>query len=685
MSFSGQGGYFQGGDASDDDTRFSATLVPPQPRRAPPPRPSPKQPAARDSGLVFGAVRFPSTTSVLWDRAAAAPFRAALSDDAPAVVITAGCARALDELVDEASNAGKPLTKLFIGAVAARSKVARSVDAAKCPPAATAARRAVVFGDDVAVQAVGGRRLDILVRAGGVITPSSDEDDLALSASVTKGDSLHVALTCAAPSTLYAFAQLRTPLAVLPTPLDCALRRSNGASLPRRPGAYDAAVRIGYITLDEARRAVFLLDDDPLVEAAPLVGVFCAGFVCADASRACRDGAVVAACAAFFRRAKRDPHKAALVDADTCLVGVFAAPARNMPASCTFFECAGAPDSNRDVLDFACDLDATSYRPRGVEPRALVVASLKRRPCLAPPPAPVPQYVAPPSPARDDDSATTTTMDESTMDTRYRRATGRIRELEAKLAAYEGAAQAAAPVAPAAKAVHEDAAVPATAAAPAAAPAKSVHEDAAVPAKAPAAPAEKAAAPPSQQTAPPADLPPAVRPCRAAQGLRRAAAGQAPRPPASPAAAPAPQPAASPAQPPPPPAVFPARRPKGELHASTEDVADAIGGAYDTGTDEDEDVSFASVGVVRALRLPDVSVGSLGPETPGGALEAAAYAATPLTEVDGNFDGRGVPAAEKTDLNAFPKIRAPPADCFFDPDSDDEIVAQYVETGVVDA
>jgi hypothetical protein len=26
----------------------------------------------------------------------------------------------------------------------------------------------------------------------------------------------------------------------------------------------------------------------------------------------------------------------------------------------------------------------------------------------------------------------------------------------------------------------------------------------------------------------------------------------------------------------------------------------------------------------------------------------------------------------------------PPSECFVDPDSDDEIVAQYVETGVVD-
>ena len=76
-------------------------------------------------------------------------------------------------------------------------------------------------------------------------------------------------------------------------------------------------------------------------------------------------------------------------------------------------------------------------------------------------------------------------------------------------------------------------------------------------------------------------------------------------------------------KPPPPPDVFPTRRPKGELRASAEDVADVISGAYDdAGTDDDEDVSFASVGVVRALRLPDASVGSVGPETSGGALEA---------------------------------------------------------------
>ena len=154
-------------------------------------------------------------------------------------------------------------------------------------------------------------------------------------------------------------------------------------------------------------------------------------------------------------------------------------------------------------------------------------------------------------------------------------------------------------------------------------------------------------------------------------------------PPTSPPSAPAPQPAASPAsQPPPPPDVFPTRRPKGELRASAEDVADVISGAYDdAGTDDDEDVSFASVGVVRALRLPDASVGSVGPETSGGALEAAAYASLPLTEVNENFPKAG----EGTDLNAFPKIRVPPNECFVDPDSDDEIVAQYVDTGTVDA
>ena len=255
----------------------------------------PKQPTTtRESGLAFGAVRFPSTTSVLWDRAASAPFRASLADDAPAVVVTAECARNLNDFVDESND-----TRRFVGAVAARSKVARAVDSSKCPPAATAARRAVVFGDEIAVQSIGGRRLDVVVSTKNV-GPEDDNDDLTLAATVSKRDTtLRIELACAAPATTYAFSQLRTPLAVLPTPLDAALRRSNGASLPRRPGAYDAAVRCGYVTLDEARRAVFLLDDDPLTEATPLVGVFCAGFVCADATRACRDGAVVAACAAF--------------------------------------------------------------------------------------------------------------------------------------------------------------------------------------------------------------------------------------------------------------------------------------------------------------------------------------------------------------------------------------------------
>ena len=193
------------------------------------------------------------------------------------------------------------------------------------------------------MQSIGGRRLDVVVSTQNV-GPEDDNDDLTLAATVSKRDTtLRIELACAAPATTYAFSQLRTPLAVLPTPLDAALRRSNGASLPRRPGAYDAAVRCGYVTLDEARRAVFLLDDDPLVEATPLVGVFCAGFVCADATRACRDGAVVAACAAFLRRSGT-----ALVEAETCLVAVFCAPARNQPAKPTFLSAAAPGRRPRD-------------------------------------------------------------------------------------------------------------------------------------------------------------------------------------------------------------------------------------------------------------------------------------------------------------------------------------------------
>ena len=77
----------------------------------------------------FWSCPLPSTTSVLWDRACSAPFRASLADDAPAVVVTADCARTLNDFVDESND-----TRRFVGAVAARSKVARAVDSTKCPP-----------------------------------------------------------------------------------------------------------------------------------------------------------------------------------------------------------------------------------------------------------------------------------------------------------------------------------------------------------------------------------------------------------------------------------------------------------------------------------------------------------------------------------------------------------------------
>ena len=664
MSFSGQGGYFQ--ENSDDDTRFSATLQPPQPRHAHAWANAYQPTTTRESGLAFGAVRFPSTTSVLWDRACAAPFRASLADDAPAVVVTAECARNLNDFVDESND-----TRRFVGAVARVQGPEAGFN--EMSAGGDGARRAVVFGGDVAVQSIGGRRLDVVVSTQNV-GPEDNDDDLTLAATVSKRDTtLRIELACAAPATTYAFSQLRTPLAVLPTPLDAALRRSNGASLPRRPGAYDAAVRCGYVTLDEARRAVFLLDDDPLAEATPLVGVFCAGFVCADATRACRDGAVVAACAAFLRRSGT-----ALVADQTCLVAVFCAPARNQPAAPTFFECRGAPDGGREILDFSCDLDVASLGATGEAPRAVVVAALKRRPALAPPPpvAP-PAKAAPPSPLKDDDSATTTTLDESTVDTRLKRATGRIRELEARLAAYEGAPRprrrrptraVSASSRPSSRPTR-----PRRRRGRRPSPRRRRRQKAAAPAPARAeapprtAPPEK---PLPRQYAPTARrrLPSGPPPCGRRRRRQRPRRRRGPpRSPATTAAAAARR--------------LPTRRPKDEMRGSAEDVADVISGAYDdAGTDDDEDVSFASVGVVRALRLPDASVGSVGPETTGGALEAAAYASMPLTEVNENFPKAG----EGADLNAFPKIRVPPSECFVDPDSDDEIVAQYVETGAVD-
>ena len=81
-------GYFDDDDASDDGV---ATTLRPEPRRRPPPRPSPP---ARP--LAFGAVAFPADATVLWDRATrGAVQQTTLADAAPAVVVTAACARAI--------------------------------------------------------------------------------------------------------------------------------------------------------------------------------------------------------------------------------------------------------------------------------------------------------------------------------------------------------------------------------------------------------------------------------------------------------------------------------------------------------------------------------------------------------------------------------------------------------------
>ena len=64
------GGYFSAD--SDDDERAASFTPVPEPRFTPPPAPaqSPRpSPRAFPAPLAFGAVTFPSTRAVLWDRA----------------------------------------------------------------------------------------------------------------------------------------------------------------------------------------------------------------------------------------------------------------------------------------------------------------------------------------------------------------------------------------------------------------------------------------------------------------------------------------------------------------------------------------------------------------------------------------------------------------------------------------
>ena len=296
-------------------------------------------------------------------------------------------------------------TRRFVGAVAARSKVARAVDSSKCPPAATAARRAVVFGDEIAVHSIGGRRLDVVVSTQNV-GPEDNDDDLTLAATVSKRDTtLRIELACAAP------AQPAFPAA-------------DAARRPPDAAGRSAAAAVGLGSPDDRarrRRAVWLRDarrGERRCFCWTMIrwsrrrrrGCLNAGFVCADARRG----------RAAPARSSRPRGLPAAVRHGLGRSGACPWPpcAGAEPTRKPTFGSAALSDGGREILDFVRlrgTVRAHLVRRRGGRRRGAEAAA-----ALAPPPP-----VAPPPRRRrrapkDDDSATTTTMDESTVDTRLK-------------------------------------------------------------------------------------------------------------------------------------------------------------------------------------------------------------------------------------------------------------------------
>jgi len=640
------GGYFSAD--SDDDERAASFTPVPEPRFTPPPAPaqSPRpSPRAFPAPLAFGAVTFPSTRAVLWDRANRGYAFASFAAAAPWAVVTRACAARVATAAAAAGRSGAARTLRLGGLAAPRSAVDGAVDCGRAPPrvAAGAARRAVVFGDEDACAAVDKARrgcpsvdVDVLCAPGRRAPAHGPGGGLfsVAGACWPTSDGFRLRLECRVPDVTLKLCPLATPLPRLNTALDAALASHNGASLPRPPGA-DAAARSGFLTLDEARRCVFLLPSDPLVGAAPLVGVWVAGFVSESPDDAARDLAVLAAARDYLDRRRA---KDVAVEADTCLVAVFVAPARGARASPHFYECAGRDAGGVALLDFEADLgrEVNAAGPPAAllyAPFADRVASPRTGRPLAP--RPPPRAAAPPAPpvaeeSDDDRSGSTTLIDDATTATAtaLRDARERVRALEMRLAAYERAGDA-----------------------------------------------EKDIAPPEKTRAPPS--PPKVA---------------APPSPPKAAAPPSPPRAEAPAPVAPVPSPYEGSEVLGVPPASASSASDgdcAPSDSYDDSYDDDDDAPRASadddddgrdddddddddddesVAVARALKLPDVSDVAGAP-----ALDAA----SPMA--------RGLPASTIGDLDDVPRIVCPDADDFADDDSVDEIMHRYIAAGAAGA
>ncbi|KAJ1450239.1 hypothetical protein M885DRAFT_532939 [Pelagophyceae sp. CCMP2097] len=362
------------------------------------PRPRCRAPVASPRGTAFGAVAFPATTAVLWDRGVRERWFVGAAERVPRVVVT-------EAFIARLRHAASPVAARLVR----ESELARLIDLSGAPPT----NRGYISGpfclilsaDDGRDAAVAAETVfvDVLEAASHAAHTQrlAGCETYAAAAACFGGDasrafrlrvlwrnesesSVRLRLEAVVPRATLCFAALAVPLPLLPTPLEAELRATRAR---RRAPPGRAALESGFLTLDAARRAVLLLRDDPLARSAPLVGVWVGGLAVRDLAEAVRHPRVVDACATFlFDDAQRRVH---LVSQRTCLAAVFSSEFRadGDGATVKFLEVStvDADGDAFDTLDYTADVELC--RAGSASTTATLLARL--RTTTPPVPAPV--------------------------------------------------------------------------------------------------------------------------------------------------------------------------------------------------------------------------------------------------------------------------------------------------------
>lgn len=359
-------GYFSEEDASEtsstvaSSTRASSLV----PRRS---APLPSAPPAEHPSPA-GVVRFArEPETVVWDRECMGHSVVRAVDVAPTVVVTKACASSLRSAARE--GRAQPVT-----ARRARSnRVGLCVDLSKVPSTARHARQMIVVDTGSVTAALDGVDASAEAVAGFEETPAPAAGIVRLRYGPSPGSdvssprwTMRLRLEASVPRLSARCSALRE------TPT---LRATALAAELCRDGGHDLGAFFGFVALDEARRAVVLLEDDPAAAAAPLVGCWVSGARTAGRTEACAELAVLEAVAATLVK-----PNLWCVDPDTLLLLLFVSrggPAHDpiaYEATAVYSKPSDRP-ADRVGLDFVADLDDEADEP-SKRPRALLAARL---------------------------------------------------------------------------------------------------------------------------------------------------------------------------------------------------------------------------------------------------------------------------------------------------------------------